>query len=398
MRVLMIAPEPFFEPRGTPFSILNRLSSLTKRGVRVDLVTYPIGFDPGIDGVTVHRPRSVWGIKSVPVGFSFRKLILDLLVILKARRLLKRYEYDLVHTHEEAGLIGNWLSGHYGIKHLYDMHSNLLEQMKKSFLFRRGPLHWIGEKMQNSALRNADGVITICPELQNYVDRVAPDVPHVLIENTYDYFAEKGGGPDAAALRAKFGLTDETVLLYAGTFEDYQGLDIVIKGAKRVVEKHPNVRYVMVGGRDDQIEDFRAMARAEGVESAFLFPGIVAAEVVPGFVEMATLLLSPRIRGTNTPSKIYTYLRSGRPMVATELETHTQVLNDEVAMLTDVTPAGFADGILALLDEPEKRRAIGKAGVEFAAERYDAAFYHENLAGLYRTLADAGRPHASLVR
>ena len=59
MRVLMIAPEPFFEPRGTPFSILNRLASLTRQRVAVDLVTYPIGFDPDLNGVTIHRAGGI---------------------------------------------------------------------------------------------------------------------------------------------------------------------------------------------------------------------------------------------------------------------------------------------------------------------------------------------------
>ncbi len=45
MRILMIAPEPFFEPRGTPFSEFHRIRALTALGHQVDLVTYPFGED-----------------------------------------------------------------------------------------------------------------------------------------------------------------------------------------------------------------------------------------------------------------------------------------------------------------------------------------------------------------
>ena len=64
------------------------------------------------------------------------------------------------------------------------------------------------------------------------------------------------------------------------------------------------------------------------------------------------MLVSPRSRGTNTPLKIYQYLRSGRAIVATRLLTHTQVLDDSVAILTGVSPQEFADGILAALADP----------------------------------------------
>ena len=43
MRILMIAPEPFFEPRGTPFSEYHRIRALLELGHTVDLVTYPFG-------------------------------------------------------------------------------------------------------------------------------------------------------------------------------------------------------------------------------------------------------------------------------------------------------------------------------------------------------------------
>ena len=73
------------------------------------------------------------------------------------------------------------------------------------------------------------------------------------------------------------------------------------------------------------------------------------------------MLVSPRSLGTNTPLKIYQYLRSGRPIVATRLLTHTQVLDDDVAILTAATPDGFAAGILAALADPERARAVGAA-------------------------------------
>src|SRR5262249_30058663 len=55
MRILMIAPEPFFEPRGTPFSEFHRIRALTALGHQVDLVTYPFGQDVAMPGLRVFR-------------------------------------------------------------------------------------------------------------------------------------------------------------------------------------------------------------------------------------------------------------------------------------------------------------------------------------------------------
>jgi len=386
-RVLMIAPEPFFEPRGTPFSILNRLASLGRLEVQVDLVTYPIGIDPELEKVTIHRSLRVPGIRRVPIGFSLRKVVLDLFLLLKACRLLRKNRYDLIHTHEEAGLVGNWVAGRYGVRHLYDMHSNLLEQMRKSLLFRWGPLRWLGDSLQRGAVKHADAVITICPELQTYVHRVAPGVPSALIENTFDLFAETGSHGDARALRDRLGTGENRVLLYTGTFESYQGLDLLVQAAPIVVSRHPAVRFVLVGGTPSQVQRVRSAAAAAGVGDQFILTGTVAAQEIPAFIALADVLLSPRRQGTNTPSKIYTYLRSGKPIVATNLETHTQVLHPDVAVLTDAAPEAFADGIVGLLEDADRRKRLGENARVFAAEKYDVSLYHESLRRIYGAVA-----------
>ena len=97
-----------------------------------------------------------------------------------------------------------------------------------------------------------------------------------------------------------------------------------------------------------------AQARAAGIEDVTIFAGERPAEEIPAYLLAADVLVSPRSRGTNTPLKIYQYLRSGKPIVATRLLTHTQVLDDDTAILTGATPQEFADGILAALDRPAR--------------------------------------------
>ena len=179
-----------------------------------------------------------------------------------------------------------------------------------------------------------------------------------------------------ARVKEELGLPAEApVILYTGTFEHYQGLDLLFAAARHVIDRRPDARFVLAGGRPDQIASARGDAERAGIGNAVLFAGQRAAEEIPPFLDAADVLVSPRSTGTNTPLKIYQYLRSGRPIVATRLLTHTQVLNDEVAILTDPTAEGFAEGILAALTDGTRARAVGDRARELADTKYSYDAY-----------------------
>ena len=106
MRILMIAPEPFFEPRGTPFSEFHRIRALTALGHQVDLVTYPFGEDVSMPGLRVIRALRPPFVHRVKIGPSAAKFPLDALLTLTAFRVGLTGKYDVIHSHEEGGVIG----------------------------------------------------------------------------------------------------------------------------------------------------------------------------------------------------------------------------------------------------------------------------------------------------
>jgi glycosyltransferase involved in cell wall biosynthesis len=106
-----------------------------------------------------------------------------------------------------------------------------------------------------------------------------------------------------------------------------------------------------------------------------IFTGEQPSDAIPGYLDAADVLVSPRSSGTNTPLKIYQYLRSGRVIVATRLLTHTQVLSDEVAILTEATPESFGCGILQAINDPAAARRIGEAAKLLAETRYTYEAY-----------------------
>src|SRR5215470_8844147 len=139
VRILMIAPEPFFEPRGTPFSEFHRIRALTALGHHVDLVTYPFGQTVAMPGLRIFRCLRPPLVDAVKVGPSLTKIPLDALLTLTAVRRVLSDRYDAIHSHEEGGLIGAVLALLLRVPHLYDMHSSLPQQLT-NFAFSRSRL------------------------------------------------------------------------------------------------------------------------------------------------------------------------------------------------------------------------------------------------------------------
>ena len=125
----MLAPEPFFEPRGTPFSEYHRIKALGELGHHVDLVTYPIGRNVELPNLRIFRSLRPPFVRKVRIGPSFTKVVLDTLMVFTILRRALADRYDAIHSHEEMGLVGVWLAKWLGIPHLYDMHSSLPQQL-----------------------------------------------------------------------------------------------------------------------------------------------------------------------------------------------------------------------------------------------------------------------------
>jgi len=376
MRILMIAPEPFFEPRGTPFSEFHRIRALTDLGHEVDLVTYPFGQDVAMPGLRVFRSLKPPFIRGVKIGPSFAKLPLDALLSLTALRRALSGRYDAIHSHEEGGLIGIVLSALLRVPHLYDMHSSLPQQLTNFAFSRSNLIRRVFLAIERLMIRRSQAVIVICPSLEDTVREIDPAARVVLIENAPGSSEDHATPDQAAHIRSTFGLRPTTPLvLYTGTFEAYQGLDLLFAAMAIVKAERPDARLLLAGGKPEQVQRAQTQAQAAGIGDVVIFAGEQPAGDIPAYLLAADILVSPRSRGTNTPLKIYQYLRSGRPIVATRLLTHTQVLSDETAILTGASAGEFATGILSAMTNPGAAAALGRRARDLAETKYSYQAY-----------------------
>src|SRR5438105_304326 len=102
MRILLVAPQPFYQERGTPIAVRLLVQTLCSHGHAVDVLTYHEGADLDIEGLRIIRTPAVPGVRNIPVGISWQKLVCDLLLCARLLSLSLTHRYDVIHAVEEG--------------------------------------------------------------------------------------------------------------------------------------------------------------------------------------------------------------------------------------------------------------------------------------------------------
>jgi glycosyltransferase involved in cell wall biosynthesis len=375
MKILMIAPEPFFEPRGTPFSEYFRIKALSALGHTVDLVTYPFGVDKDIPGLKIIRCRKLPWIKSVRTGPSWAKLALDFFLLLKVIQRLWREDYDLIHTHEEASILGVFCQKMTKIPHLYDMHSSLVQQME-NFNFTRSKIIVRFFKFSETiSLKNATAVIVICRSLFDYAAGITASAKLTLIENFMDDRPRGSNEEKFLRLKKEINPDGKKIIMYTGTLEAYQGIPLLLESLRLLGD---DFRLVLIGGKEDQVVKLRRQVQEMKLEKRVMLLGQKRSRDIPYYLQTASVLVSPRILGTNIPLKIYSYLASGVPVVATDLLTHTQSISKDIAILAAAAAEPFAAAIN--LAAGPQGQAVASRALAYCREHYTTERYIELVA------------------
>lgn len=384
IKVLMLAPEPFFEPRGTPISVYQRLKALSALGHSVDLLTYHVGADKPIENVRVIRTPNIPFIKKVKIGPSWVKPILDFFLFMNAIIMLMREDYDVIHSHEEASFFAMILARVFQTRHLYDMHSSLPQQLENFKFGNWRLLVKIFEIFENWVLKSCDAVITIDRDLETLVREVMPNKRQLVIENLPIHAESLGLSIcDLLPNCDSANLENRLPIVYTGTFEPYQGLDLLLNSLTLVKKEFPEAYLVMVGGQPKQIEVLQELMRKNKLEGDICFVGTVAPELAMSYLDIAEILVSPRTEGTSVPLKIYSYLQSGKPIVATRLPAHTQVLDDSMAVLVEPTTECLAEGIICLMKNRELGFRMGQKAQQVSRDYYSMENYLDKVAKVY---------------
>jgi glycosyltransferase involved in cell wall biosynthesis len=384
VKILVLAPHPFFQARGTPLAVRRVLEFLSSRGHEIDLLTFHEGEDVEIPNCRIHRIARPLGIRNIRPGFSVKKVVCDLFMFVKCLRMVRRSSYDLIHAVEESAFIAAAMQRLAGIPYVYDMDSSLAEQLVDAYPGLQFAFATL-RRCEAVAVRHSLGVLTVCAALEDVAHGHAPDKPIGRVEDTTLLIPDNGhsgNGNSEGVLPA--GVDRKSpIAMYVGNLEHYQGIGLLLEGFRHALLRVPNAHLVIVGGLQDDIAHYSRRAAQLGIASRVHFLGQRPISDLEDLFRRADVLVSPRLKGLNTPMKIYSYLDSGTAVLATRLRTHTQVLDDRTAYLVEPDPEALGDGLAELLTDPVLRERLASEAKAYVQQEFTPEAAHRKLGSFY---------------
>lgn len=382
MRILLLAPHPFYLERGTPIAVNLLLGALSEAGHTVDLLTYHEGSDVRYPGLTIHRiPRPPF-VRRVGPGPTWKKIVCDLAMARAASRLARQNAYDLVHAVEESAFMAASIRRRYGVPYVYDMDSSMGRQIVEKFGFFSFLLPAL-TRLERIPLRGALAVVPVCDALAD-IARTEGARQVFVLRDVSLLGPVDPAARDALAARLPAGFR----FMYVGNLERYQGLDLLLDSFAIFTRQGGRASLVVAGGNDADVNRYRRKADFLELGGRVVFIGPQPVGHMATLFDLADVLVSPRIKGNNTPMKIYSYLASGKAVLATDLPTHTQVLTPGVALLAPPEADAFAAAMSKLAGDPALRAQLGAAGRALADRDYSADAFRRTVREIYAWVED----------
>ena len=393
-KVVIVSPQSFFAVAGTPINVLQMVRALGELGYDIHLLTLPLGRDIELPHVTYHRVMRLPFIARVPVGFSYAKVLYNVVLLFALIGLLRKQKFAALQAIEESAFYAVPLARLFGVPGISDLDSDISAQLLSN---SSGLVRLLGSAarfIQRWSLRRSSAAVTVARHLSDMVRAAAPDVPVFEIRDIpLDAALRAPDDAKVQALRAEFGGSERPLLVYTGNFDRRQGIEVLIDAMPAVHARFPGAVLLLVGGEAAEIERLKTAAGSLGLDDSVRFLGKKPPDTMPEYMALATVLVSPRLEPLVTPLKIYSYMASGRPIVATDLPTHTQVLDAQSAILAAPTPAGLAAGVIAALEDPAAAAVLGGQARKNVLERHSFAQFKAEMKAAYdRVSAGAGAP------
>jgi len=389
LRILMLAPTPYFADRGCHVRIYEEARTLCSAGHDVRIVTYHLGRDmPGIPVIRI--PNIPWYTK-LAAGPSWHKLYLDALLLFRAVPLLFTFRPHVIHAHlHEGAFIGSLLKALSGVPLILDYQGSLTGECVDHGFFRPDSLAArIFRRIEGMINSRADRIVTSssagATELVNAwgiaPERVTAVIDGVDTEVFHPYPRNEG--------RQRLALAQEMPLVaYLGVLSRYQGTDLLLDSITLLKGEGVKAHFLIMGF---PCERYQEEAHMRGINDMITFTGRIDYQEAPLLLSAAEISVTPKLSPTEANGKVFNYMACGLPVVAFDTPVNREVLGDTGIYARYGDARDLAMKIAALLADPEARRKHGAEARAKAIREHSWTVRGKALAELYHDLVRTGR-------
>lgn len=365
---------------------------LAELGAQIDLLTFPIGKLVEIPGVNITRSKNYFGFESVPIGPSIKKIILDLSLFCQLIKLCKKNNYSAVHGIEEAGVVLPLILPKTKSALIVDMHSKMSEQLEN----RGGPFFYIFSRLmkvlEDFSIRKCNGVMTVADRFTEYAKGKNSSIPCSTIQDaplsSENYYTNER----VLEIKKLKKSAEGKIFLYTGNFYQYQGVDLLVK-AFSIFNNRSHQKHILLIVGGDPITENNAKTELANLsknlksDSNIIFINQQPIEEIGNYMEAADFLVSPRITGENTPLKVYSYMQANKPIIATKILSHTQVLDQDSAILCEPSPESMAEAFEISLNLSKEEIDSLTYNSQLKAEKsYSKTAFKEKILSFYKQI------------
>lgn len=389
LKVLVVAPTPFFSDRGTHIRILEEALALEKRGHEVTIATYHIGQDlPDSLGshIDVRRIRRLlFWYKKLEAGPDWQKIILDLLLIKKVFFLARTKRPDIIHGHLHEGALIAWVVQKLlfwrGIKVVADFHGSLTKEMVSHSYLRASGLARLFEWVEHRIDNMGDAAVTSSWNNAADIRKVRSSGVTVLLDGTRLSMFE--GLPAKQEIRKQYGISENAVVVtYTGAFIKNKGIQYFLEALPTIARECPQAHFVLAGFPLDMIEGdipTELKARVTVISPSPYFD-------LPKILRMSDIGVDPKDEATREASgKTLQYMGAGLPVVCFGTENNREYLSEGGSYASDMTALSFAQAIVSLARDETLRLKKGQINRERAVQ-FSWEKSAEQVEGIYQAL------------
>ncbi len=369
LKILMIAPTPYFSDRGCHVRIYEESKALKARGHKVVIVAYHLGRD--VDDIPVVRiPRIPW-YKKLSAGPSWHKPYLDILLLYKAIVTAKRFNPDIIHAHlHEGAFLAAIAKRSLQAPLLFDCQGSLCgELFDHGFMKQGGLLHKMFARLERWITCQADHIITSSTPTSELIKKEFPEVagrltPLIDAVDTNLFIPL----PKDTELLKRLGIpADKKLIVYLGAMTEYQGVDLLLNALKQLSAERNDFHALLMGYPEG---GYVEQARVLGLDDRITFTGKLDYSEATRYLSLGDIAVSAKLSATEANGKLLNYIACGLPTITTDNLVNRELLGNCGVYMKSSESAELCRCMVQLLENDTLRAELADYSRQVAVKKH----------------------------